>query len=118
MKAFYLLSSFEGKSKCTNWLHNIVYNEALGRLRKTMNYPDQLVEYVDVSVNYLDWFRDLHRMVRNELIQRDLDAMKPTKAAILTLFYREEQSVKEIEEIMDLKSSQVNILLHRGRRVF
>ena len=35
IKVYQSLSSFESKSKFTTWLYRIVYNESLGRLRKT-----------------------------------------------------------------------------------
>ncbi|MEB2777084.1 RNA polymerase sigma factor [Algoriphagus sp. D3-2-R+10] len=119
MKAFHSLKTFEGKSKFTTWLYKIVYNEALGRLRKSKNYTiqlDEVEETASSSVDYLDGLKSLQLIERKELIQRGLDAMKPAESAVLTLFYLEEQSIKEIEEIMGLTSSHVKILLHRGRK--
>lgn len=119
MKAFHSLKTFEGKSKFTTWLYTIVYNEALGRLRKSKNYAVQLDEADDMatgSSDYLDGLKSLQLIERKELIQRGLDVMKPAESAALTLFYLEEQSIKEIEEIMGLKGSHVKILLHRGRK--
>lgn len=119
MKAFHSLKTFEGKSKFTTWLYTIVYNEALGRLRKSKNHTVQLDEVEDIangSTDYLDGLKSLQLIERKELIQRGLDAMKPAESAALTLFYLEEQSIKEIEEIMGLTGSHVKILLHRGRK--
>ncbi len=119
IKAFHSLKTFEGNSKFTTWLYKIVYNESLGRLRKAKNYTIQLDEVGEVpsgSVDYLDGLKSLQLIERKELIQQGLDAMKPSESAALTLFYLEEQSVKEIEEIMGLTSSNVKILLHRGRK--
>ncbi|WP_339869067.1 RNA polymerase sigma factor [uncultured Algoriphagus sp.] len=119
MKAFHALKNFEGNSKFTTWLYKIVYNEALGRLRKSKNYTIKLdeVEVLDSdSIDYLDGLKSLQLIERKELIKQGLDALKPAESAVLTLFYLEEQSIKEIEEIMSLTSSHVKILLHRGRK--
>jgi RNA polymerase sigma-70 factor (ECF subfamily) len=119
MKAFHSLNTFEGNAKFTTWLYKIVYNEALGRLRKSKNskFPlDELGELPSDSGTYLDGLRLLQLKERKELIQQGLDALKPTESAVLTLFYLEEQSIKEIEEIMSLTSSNIKILLHRGRK--
>ncbi|MEB2783824.1 RNA polymerase sigma factor [Algoriphagus persicinus] len=119
MKAFHSLKTFEGKSKFTTWLYKIVYNEALGRLRKSATFTLQLDAVEELSSgpdDYLDGLKSLQLNERKELIQRGLHAMKPAESAVLTLFYLEEQSIKEIEEIMDLTSSNVKILLHRGRK--
>ncbi|WP_140160501.1 RNA polymerase sigma factor [Algoriphagus antarcticus] len=119
MKAFHSLKTFEGNSKFTTWLYKIVYNEALGRLRKSKNYTiqlDELPELASGSIDYLDGLKSLQLIERKELIQQALFTMKPAESAVLTLFYLEEQSIKEIEEIMSLTSSHVKILLHRGRK--
>lgn len=119
LKAFHSLKTFEGNSKFTTWLYKIVYNEALGRLRKSKNYTVQLHEVEELasnSVDYLDGLNLLQLIERKELIKQGLHAMKPTESAVLTLFYLEEQSIKEIEEIMSLTTSHVKTLLHRGRK--
>ena len=119
IKAYHSLKTFEGKSKFTTWLYKIVYNEAVGRLRKTRTYTIQLEEVEDIPVNsndYLDGLSSMQLEERKKIIQRGLDLMKPAESAALTLFYLDEQSIKEIEVIMGLTSSHVKILLHRGRK--
>lgn len=88
-------------------------------MRKSKNISIQLDEVAELacnSVDYLDGLRALQLTERKELIKSGLEAIKPVESAVLTLFYLEEQSIKEIEEIMGLKSSHVKILLHRGRK--
>tara|TARA_R110002020_G_scaffold269065_5_gene484366 strand:+ start:275 stop:850 length:576 start_codon:yes stop_codon:yes gene_type:complete len=119
LKAFHGLKTFEGNSKFTTWLYKIIYNEALGRLRKSKVHNVELNEVEELasdSIAYLDGLKSLQLQERKELIKQGLDAMKPVESAVLTLFYLEEQSIKEIEEIMSLTSSHVKILLHRGRK--
>ncbi len=119
MKAFHALKTFQRNSKFTTWLYKIAYNEALGRLRKSKNHAIQLDEIGDLasdSADYLDGLKSLQLAERKDLIRRGLDAIKPAESAVLTLFYLEEQSIKEIEEIVGLTSSHVKILLHRGRK--
>ncbi|PZX50120.1 RNA polymerase sigma factor [Algoriphagus chordae] len=119
MKAFHSLKTFEGNAKFTTWLYKIVYNEALGRLRKSKHHTVQLEEVEELAkdgVDYLDGLKSLQLAERKEFIQQGLDAMKSSEAAALTLFYLEEQSIKEIEDIMSLTNSHVKILLHRGRK--
>ena len=119
IKAYHSLKTFEGKSKFTTWLYKIVYNEAVGRLRKTRTYTIQLEEVEGLPVNsndYLDGLSSMQLEERKKIIQRGLDLMKPAESAALTLFYLDEQSIKEIEVIMGLTSSHVKILLHRGRK--
>lgn len=119
MKAFHSLNAFEGNAKFTTWLYKIVYNEALGRLRKTKNNSlplEEIFELPSDSADYLDGLKSLQLKERKELIQQGLADLKPAESAILILFYLEEQSIKEIEQIMSLTSSNIKILLHRGRK--
>ena len=119
MKAFHSLRTFEGNSKFTTWLYKIVYNEALGKLRKSKNHMIELEaieEMESPSEKYLDGLKKLQLSGRKEIIRRGLDMLKPVESAALTLFYLDEQSIKEVEDIMGLTNSHVKILLHRGRK--
>lgn len=119
MKVYHSLKTFEKKSKFTTWLYKIIYNEALGRLRKSKRYNIQLEEIPEseeYQVDFLDGLRSLHLEERSQLIRKALDNLKPSESAVLTLFYLEEQTIKEIEQITELSESHVKILLHRGRK--
>lgn len=119
LKVYHSLRTFEQKSKFTTWLYKIIYHEALGRLRKSKKFIVQLEEipeYEEYQVDYLDGLSTMHIEERNLLIKKALDNLKPSESAVLTLFYLEEQSIKEIEEITQFSESQVKVLLHRGRK--
>ena len=119
MKVYRSLKTFEKKSKFTTWLYKIIYNEALGRLRKSKKFYVQLEDIHEsekYQVDFLDGLSSLHLEERSQLIQKALDNLKPSESAVLTLFYLEEQSIKEIEEITEFSESHVKILLNRGRK--
>lgn len=119
LKVYHSLRAFEQKSKFTTWLYKIIYHEALGRLRKSKKFIVQLEEIPEseeYQVDFLDGLNSMHIEERNQLIKKALDIIKPSESAVLTLFYLEEQSIKEIEEITLFSESQVKILLHRGRK--
>ena len=119
MKVYASLKSFEGKSKFTTWLYKIIYHESLGRLRKTkknMIDLEEIIETEETPADFVSGIDQLHVQERKQLIKKALDTLKPTESAVLTLFYLEEQSIKEIEQITDLSESHIKILLHRGRK--
>ncbi|MEN2282294.1 RNA polymerase sigma factor [Algoriphagus sp. SE2] len=119
MKVYYSLNSFEGKSKFTTWLYKIIYNEALGRLRRSKRILVNLDEIKDTKENPTEFKSGMEQLQieeRKTLIKKALNSIKPTESAILTLFYLEQQSIKEIEQITDLTESHIKILLHRGRK--
>lgn len=119
MKVYDSLKKFERKSKFTTWLYKIVYHEALGRLRKMKNIMVDIDEVTDLKLPVDDFSNGLellHLQERKDLIKNALDGLKATESAVLTLFYLEEQSIKEIEVITELSESHIKILLHRGRK--
>ncbi|MBB6328749.1 RNA polymerase sigma-70 factor (ECF subfamily) [Algoriphagus iocasae] len=119
MKVYAALATFEGKSKFTTWLFKIIYNESLGRLRKS---KAELIDILDMNEShvmasdFVNGLEMIHLEERKLLIKKAMDQLKPTESAVLTLFYLEEQSIKEIEQITELTESHIKILLHRGRK--
>ncbi len=117
VKVFHKLAMFEGKSKFTTWLYKIVFNESLTRLRKSKNNILNFDEIAEIgSMDLKDGLSILQSSQRKELLRKGLDSIKPTESAILTLFYLEEQSINEIEDITGLAESHIKVLLHRGRK--
>jgi RNA polymerase sigma-70 factor (ECF subfamily) len=119
LKVFQRLKSFEGKSKFSTWLFKIIYHESIRRLRKTKQFHislDQIQESEQNQAEFVDGMNSLLEKERKELIQNALEKLKPSEAAILTLFYLDEQSIKEIEQITNLTEGNIKILLHRGRK--
>src|SRR5699024_661858 len=53
---------------------------------------------------------------QEKLIDRAMAKIPNSEAVVLTLFYLEENSIKEVAEIMGLTTSNVKVKLHRGRK--
>ncbi len=119
IKLYHSLATFEGKSKFKTWLYKIVYHEALGRLRKK---KESLIKLEDITnseslnTEFENGIESLQSQERTRLIKYALDQMKSTEAAVVTLFYLEEYSIKEISEITSQTEANVKILLYRGRK--
>lgn len=119
VKVYQSLSGFEGKSKFTTWLYRIVYNECLGRLRKNKTYialVDDTMETLEEPADFLDGLEILHREERAALVKKSIEMLHPTEAAILTLFYLEDQPVKEIAVVTGKSESNVKVQLFRARK--
>ncbi len=118
LKAYQALGNFEGKSKFTTWLYTIVYNEAMARIRKRKNIDslDEVQETSQMTSSIPDGFDLLNSNERKEILRFALEEMKPAESAVISLFYLNQMSIKEIQEITAQSSSQVKILLHRGRK--
>lgn len=119
IKVYQSLSSFESKSKFTTWLYRIVYNESLGRLRKTKRefvLVDELMANSEELADFKDGLEILHQAEQSALVKRAIELLNPTEAVVLTLFYMEDLSIKEITGITGSTESNVKVQLFRGRK--
>ncbi|MEM7086388.1 MAG: RNA polymerase sigma factor, partial [Bacteroidota bacterium] len=119
IKAFESLSSFRGESKFSSWLYSIAYRKALDRIRKNKKYSaSQLLEDITeseagISENALHILEDKER---KQQIQECIMQLPEIDAALITLYYFEEQSVKEIAKITELSEENIKVKLHRSRK--
>ncbi len=119
VKVFQSLSVFEGKSKFTTWIYRIVYNECLTRLRKTkrnFRILEEITDHPEEPSDFQDGLEIMHQEERTALIKKGIELLNPSEAVVLTLFYLEDQSIKEIASITSLTESNVKVQLHRGRK--
>lgn len=119
IKAYKYLADFRGDAKFSTWLYTIVNNTCISFLRKKKPDIHSLdEERIFAKVDHQDLgFRadgveqqSKHRMV-NEAISR----LKPDDGAIITLFYKHEQSLEEIAGILGLEVNTAKVRLHRAR---
>lgn len=118
VKVYQCLSSFQGNSKFTTWLYRIVYNECLARLRKTKRQFTLVEElsYAEEPSDFLDGLEIIQQEERSELVKNGFQLLNASEAVVLTLFYLEDQSIKEISTITGSTVSNVKVQLFRGRK--
>jgi RNA polymerase sigma factor (sigma-70 family) len=119
VRAYQSLAGFEGKSKFTTWIYRIVYNECLGRLRKSKRHyllVDEVADLPNQPADLLDGLEILHREERSLLVKKGIDMLNPAEAAAITLFYNEDLTIKEIAAITATSESNVKVQLFRGRK--
>lgn len=114
VKVYQMLNSFQGTSSFKTWLYSVTYRTAIDYTRKKKKHRhselDQNLSLADTREgNKAN--RDHLKTVLNNLIAR----LKPEDAGIITLFYLEELSVKEISEITGLNASNIKTRLFRMR---
>ena len=99
VRVYQRLSSFEGKSKFTTWLYRIVYNECLGRLRKTKRHftlVEDIVNNGDEPADFLDGFEIMLEKERAELVKKGIQLLTSSEAVVLILFYLEDYSLQTL----------------------
>ena len=119
IKAFESLESFRGESKFSSWLYSIAYRKALDRIRKnnrtrTTELIEEVTEHEVESIeNALHYLEDQER---KQMIRDCISQLNEQEAAIITFYYFEEQSVKEIAAITQLSEDNIKVKLHRSRK--
>jgi RNA polymerase sigma-70 factor (ECF subfamily) len=119
IKAYQSIASFRGESKFSSWLYSIAYRKALDSIRKNKKYKaaelnEEITEgSIEIIENALTYIEDKEK---KELIQKCILKLPEQEAAIITLFYFEEQSIKEIAKITQLTEDNIKVKLYRSRK--
>ncbi|KAB7529568.1 sigma-70 family RNA polymerase sigma factor [Flagellimonas olearia] len=118
IKVFHSLERFKGDSKISTWIYRIAYNACLDRirLRKSRTFLD-VGEMEDFVFTEMDTALD--KMVREErgrLVGQCLAKLPSEDAGLLTLFYFEEKSLLEIENILNVPVNSLKVRLFRARK--
>jgi len=121
LKAFQRLRTFQGNSTFKTWLLRIVINESLKIVKANKRYL-YLEHDKDILINNQDAFTlddEILNIEKNELQQilhTALAQLPNAMQLLLTLFYLEEMSIKEIMVSTNFSGAKVKTGLHRARK--
>lgn len=119
IKAYQQLHTFQGKSKFSTWLCTITYRICVSRLKKNSlanhTIDDQLVE--NYSDNTNSPYKELTIKERQIIIKDCIQKLPKIDALLITLYYFNDNSINEIEEITGLTISNIKIKLFRARKI-
>ena len=119
VKAFHNLHTFKSGSKFSTWFYSVVYNTAVTQIRSS-SYNVQYVDYeqMDVSDMYTDFdtISQIEDDEKRKMINMALERMPRDEGLILTLYYLEENSIKDIVKITGLTESNIKVKMHRARK--
>ena len=119
IKAYQSIESFRGESKFSSWLYSIAYRKALDSIRKNKKYKavelnEEITEgSIETIENALSYMEDKER---TKVIQECILQLPEVEAGLITLYYFEEKSVKEIAVITKLKEDNIKVKLYRTRK--
>jgi RNA polymerase sigma factor (sigma-70 family) len=113
------LNSFRGESKFSSWLYSIAYRKALDALRKNKKYKaSEIID--DITEGEVSGIEDaLHYLEdeeRKKAIQDCILKLAEDEATIITLYYFQDQSVREISTITGLSEDNIKVKLYRSRK--
>lgn len=120
VKAFRNLHSYRGDSKFSTWLYRIVFNTATTYIKTRVWLTDNEIGMEGAS--YLEAGSDstlqMEETEQKERIVEVLKNMPVGDALLLTLYYLEENSVKDVAHITGLNESNVKVKMMRARKLF
>jgi RNA polymerase sigma factor (sigma-70 family) len=64
----------------------------------------------------MDGLEIMQEKERANMVKKGLEMLNPAESVVLTLFYLEDQSIKEISAITGSTESNVKVQLFRGRK--
>lgn len=119
VKAYRNLHSFRSDSKFSTWLYRIVYNTAITHTKAQMWIRNKEAGIEDAS-HLADNTPEIQMddIEQQEIVADIMQKMPAGDALLLTLYYLEENSVKEIAQIVGLNESNVKVKLFRARKTF
>lgn len=119
VKAYKNLRSFRAESKFSTWLYRIVYNTAVTSTKSQMwlsNRETTIDEGLHVGINSLE--KQFEDTEREEIVADIMLKIPKGDALLLTLYYMEDNPIKEIAKITGLNESNVKVKLFRARKLF
>jgi RNA polymerase sigma-70 factor (ECF subfamily) len=117
LKAYRSLAGFRHNSKFSTWLYAITVNTCSSFLRKKKiethsMHDDKIFE----QLTALDPEYNSSQRSNTHLVNKVVGLLHPDDALIITLFYKGEQSVDEVAQILGITINNVKVKLHRARQ--
>ena len=122
------IGQFKGESQLGTWLHRIVVNAALGRLRSRQRRPEKSIEallpHFGEGEHQIDppvpWKATPETTVQSqetrELVQRCISQLPETYRIVLLLRDIERLTTEETARTLDTSTAVVKTRLHRARQ--
>ena len=119
VKAFQQLSTFQRKSKFSTWFYTIVYRTALNKNRENQLDLFRRNKYIADS-DYLSISESSSMNQLNEksikIINDAIGNLSKIDSTLITLYYMNDSTIKELHEITGLSETNIKVRLFRARK--
>lgn len=118
VKAYTALRSFKANAKFSTWLYRIIVNTALNKKKIKKNNAIELTASlndelpVDIALTPAACVTFENR----KHIQLAMKSLNDNERICITLYYLDELSVEEINDLTGISNSSIKVLLYRGRK--
>ena len=119
VKAYRSLADFKGNSKFSTWLYTVTTTTCITFLRKkrieTHSLDNEKVFAVADNIDSGTSANQIEQKSRANMVNAAIQLLSPDDAQIITLFYKGEQTLEEIAQILGKEPNAVKVQLHRAR---
>lgn len=128
LSAFKSLPRFEGSAKLSTWLHRIVVNAALMRLRSRRRKPEESLDVLlpafqndgHHAEKFAGWSEPADRLLERaevkQLVREQIERLPETYRTVLLLRDIEGMEIDEVAAALGVTTNAVKMRLHRGRQ--
>ncbi len=119
VKAYTALSSFKQDARFATWLYRIVVNTALNKKKPQKPYVAIATDAHlngELSSGTGHLFATHITKEHRKHIQAALQCLPTHERLCITLYYLNEMAVEEIRVLTGISTSNIKVLLHRGRK--
>ena len=128
LSAFKSLAAFDGRSKLSTWLHRIVVNASLMKLRTQRRHPETSIDALlptfkadgHQQAPAARWKdsgpADLERSETQALVRQQIEKLPESYRTVLILRDIEEYDTETVAQMLDLSVAAVKVRLHRARQ--
>lgn len=128
LSAFRSLAEFEGHAQLSTWLHRIVVNTALMKLRSARRKPEESIEALLPAFQedghhveqFSDWSAPADRLLEQKetraTVRACIEQLPESYRTVLVLRDIEELSTQEVSEMLTMTTTAVKVRLHRARQ--
>ena len=128
VSAFRSHARFAGASRISTWLHRIVVNSCLMRLRRQRRKPEiSIDEWLPAFLpdghhqsSFVDWSNAAYELVEQRetcaLVRGCIDRLPDSHRTVLLMHDIEGMPVDEVAAALEISTNAVHIRLHRARQ--
>jgi len=128
LSAFRGLEQFEGHSQLSTWLHRIVVNTALMRIRSRLRKPEESIDVLLPAFQedghhvqrFSEWSAPADQLLEQKetraTVRACIEQLPENYRTVLLLRDIEELSTQEVAETLTMTQTAVKVRLHRARQ--
>ena len=119
IKAYRSLADFKGTSKFSTWLYTIATTSSITFLRKKkldiQSLDNEKIFAVADNIDGGMSANAIEQKSKVTMVNKAIQLLSADDAQIITLFYKGEQTLEEIAQILGKEPNTVKVQLHRAR---